>query len=89
MSRPAIYYGWTPTGKRIHLGDVAVREDKGITILDSFCGAIMKAWEDGSMPPSGRVTEFCRNCFRTLAWEVFERSILHDSKSKRKEKVAA
>lgn len=78
-SRMAIYYGWTPTGKRIHLGDeTRVWMPAGgsqIHIVDTFCGSIMRAWEDGSMPSVGIVTEFCRNCFRALAWMEFEKSL--------------
>lgn len=86
MLRTAIYYGWTPTGKRIHLGDetrVIRQKSARITIVDTFCSATMNAWEDGSMPPQGRVQEFCRNCFRTLAWDIFEQRML--TKSRRKE----
>ena len=78
-SKTAIYYGWTPTGKRIHLGD-ATRVWQGkpsaTYVVDTFCNAIMRAWEDGSMPPAGRVTEFCRNCFRALAWAEYEKRML-------------
>lgn len=88
-SKNAIYFGSTPTGKRIHLGDesrVWRPEDKDVFVVDTFCGAIMRAWEDGSMPPSSQVQEFCRNCFRSLAWEIFERSLM---RNKRKERVHA
>ena len=78
-SRTAIFYGWTPTGKRIHLGDEArvwpAQKGYGTHVVDTFCGSIMRAWEDGSMPSAGRVTEFCRNCFRALAWMEFEKAL--------------
>lgn len=81
--RLAIYYGWTTKGKRIHLGDeVAYSQSKKVNVVSTFCGPLMWAWEDGSMPSPGQVQEFCRNCFRTLAWEAFEGSMLAESRLK-------
>lgn len=77
--RPAVYFGWTPKGKRIHLGDetrIWQGKPSATYVVDTFCGSIMRAWEDGSMPPAGQVQEFCRNCFRSLAWNAFEASLM-------------
>ncbi len=80
-SRTAVYFGSTPTGKRLHLGDESrvLTATERLYVVDTFCGCIMRAWEDGSMPSYGRVTEFCRNCFRALAWAEYERELLSRS----------
>lgn len=64
------YYGRTPKGKRIHLGDKLQYATNRETRVDTFCGAAMLAWEEGAMPPPSFREEFCRNCFRSYAWEV-------------------
>ena len=69
--RTALFYGSTPYGKRIHLGDDPLYMSGRIVKVNTFCGAIMSAWEDGDLPPPRRVAYFCHNCFRALAWEVF------------------
>lgn len=81
LPRPAVWWGWTPTGKRIHLGDRALWEEGRMVHVDTFCGAIMKAPTDHEIPPPGRVSEFCRQCFRTLAWALLEQRMKEIAKT--------
>lgn len=75
--RQAVYYGTTPTGKRIHLGSNVYHTErkagKGVWEVwaDTFCGRAMTGWEDGSMPPAWKYDQFCGSCFRALAWLYF------------------
>ena len=77
MAKEAVYYGTTPTGKRIHLGSNVYRMQRKLgqetyeVWADTFCGRIMTGWEDGSMPPAWKYDQFCASCFRALAWQYF------------------
>lgn len=74
------YYGEAPYGKPgpsgekvLHLGNfveyVPLGRGRSNPIVTSFCGVLMISWEEGRYPPDGRSGDFCKNCFRTDAWE--------------------
>lgn len=69
------YYGATKTGKRIHLGDFVMTQRGASDWVETFCGVMMDSWEEGEQPPGSRVTDFCRNCFRTYAWQIMVDSL--------------
>lgn len=88
--RPATFWGWTPTGKKIHLGTEALWEDRRMIQANTFCGPIMSApkVEKGKMIPPSRVGEFCRRCFMTLAWSLLEQRMYElEEELKKKNKV--
>lgn len=67
------YYGHTPKGKKVHLGDrvqYSLVNRRREARVDTFCGAAMLAYENGELPPASLAQEFCKNCFRSYAWEV-------------------
>lgn len=70
--RPQFFYGSTNLGRKIHMGNsfkaVPIGGGKR-TIAVSFCGVWMLAWEEGERPPGSRTDEFCKNCFRSFAWD--------------------
>lgn len=68
----AVYYGTTMAGKRVHLGSqLLTRSGESDVIVVGFCGNLVTAFETGQLPHPSRAREFCRTCFRSLAWEVF------------------
>jgi hypothetical protein len=76
-SRVSVYYGWSHTGQRIHLGEKVhyIREGKlkdgrRIAVVGGFCGTDVRAYTDRAMPPPHLAREFCRNCMRPLAFDV-------------------
>lgn len=83
MTREAIHYGYTPTGKKIHLGEHVNWTDKnGTSCVDAFCGALMdsRLLERGNRPLPAKVKEYCKRCFATDAWAVFEETMLKESR---------
>ena len=80
------YYGWTKNGKRIHLGThVEVITASGAYVAQAFCGVLMRAdgrgYEQGDPERAipGRVTEFCRGCFRSVAWQYYENHLMEEA----------
>lgn len=72
----AVYYGGTPTGKRLHLADTIFYATKREQwAAKAYCGVDIITYREEQAPPS-RVSEFCHSCFRALAWEVFEAHVL-------------
>ena len=72
---PSRYFGITDSGKRIHLGTRVEYARRKIVTVTSFCGVLMSAYDNGEMPPPQLADEFCRNCFRTDAWEAFSQKM--------------
>lgn len=67
-----IFYGTTPYGRRIHIGNwISPRHRSRENFVFTFCGNEMTAWEEGERPPSSKADEFCKVCFRSFAWEYF------------------
>lgn len=67
-------YGGTPTGSRIHLGQV-VRQNATHQWVPTFCGCDMLTWSEGDRPPLSKAEDYCRNCFRTFAWHFMTDSL--------------
>lgn len=70
-----VYYGTSQTGKRIHFGTEILHPAGKEWRVVAHCGnSIVSHSLDEPMP--SRVTEFCKNCFRTAAWDAYERYML-------------
>ena len=73
--KPVVYYyGETPHGHRIHIGNWIERVQgtgrRQNRVVATFCGSFMLEWEEGIRPPTSRASDFCKNCFRSIAWEI-------------------
>lgn len=87
-----IYYGTTLHGTRIHFGSEVLYPDPGNQrewVVVSRCGNRMYS-HDPNQPSPGRVIEFCRTCFRAIAWATYvqtlqETAALHGEEIKREE----
>lgn len=69
-----IYYGTTSSGHRLHFGTEVMYPDPGNRrewVVISRCANRMYS-HDPDEPSPGRVTEFCKTCFRAIAWSVYE-----------------
>lgn len=66
------YYGQTYRGLRIHMGNFVLKGRGRREVVYTFCGNEMLSWDEGERPPYSQVEEFCRNCFRTYAWEIMQ-----------------
>lgn len=64
------YYGKTPAGKKLHMGTKVIPYigDTRSFQVQTFCGAQMVS-DDTDLRPDLRL-EFCRNCFRAMAWQL-------------------
>lgn len=64
-----IYYGTTRYGHRLHLGQEVL--SNGVVVI-AYCGNILSALDlDRGWQPT-RVSEYCRTCFRKVAWQALE-----------------
>lgn len=74
-----LYYGLSKSGHRIHFGSEVLfadqRRKKGEWVVVAHCGA-RTASHDQERPMPARVSEFCKNCFRSEAWGVYEAELL-------------
>lgn len=71
-----LYFGTTQTGSRIHFGtEVWYAEKKEVWVVTSHCGNQIRT-HSLDRPFPARVKEFCRSCFRTEAWLVYEETML-------------
>lgn len=72
-----VYYGTTNTGKRIHFGNILLYPEANNAskwVVQSLCGRdITEANLDEPLPT--RVDEYCRACFRAIAWRYFTESM--------------
>lgn len=84
-----LYYGLPKTGKRIHFGSEVLFADqkrrRGEWVVVALCGAQITS-HDPDRPTPARVSEFCRNCFRSEAWGVYEQELLRRAEDERRVK---
>jgi hypothetical protein len=66
----AEHYGVTPKGKKYHAGVEVIPYvgTKKSYRVQTYCGAEMLS-EDTDLD-AGRRMEFCKNCFRRMAWDA-------------------
>lgn len=70
-----IYYGETPKGKKIHVGNFVVKEARRGDWVYTVCGNEMQSWVEGERPEGSKVEDFCHNCFRAYAWEIMQKAL--------------
>jgi hypothetical protein len=68
--RRSEHYGVTPKGKKYHAGVEVIPYvgTKKSYRVQTYCGAEMLS-EDTDLD-AGRRLEFCKNCFRRMAWDA-------------------
>ncbi len=78
------YYGTTAFGHRIHFGEIVLfpeANDPDKWVVAAHCGARLTE-RDIDAPLPNKVDEYCRVCFRALAWQAFEQSLLSAARSR-------
>lgn len=73
--RRSEHYGVTPKGKKYHAGVEVIPYvgTKKSYRVQTYCGAEMLS-EDTDLD-AGRRLEFCKNCFRRMAWDALMREL--------------
>lgn len=85
------YFGYCPKGNRVHGGDeIEFTHESGYVRVKTKCGNSMLRFEEA--PDDGLnglpwVTrrDFCRICFRAIAWEIFQSVGMEHLKSRTRE----
>lgn len=63
-----VYYGFTTFGHRLHLGIETLGDFKVL----SYCGNTLEKYDPDTGWQPQSVDSYCRNCFRTVAWQALE-----------------
>ena len=77
-------YGYARYGKKYHKGrekpTFYIMNGKKIEILNTVCGMQLIAWERRDSFPIDMAQDFCMNCFRRDAWEMFAHQFLGENR---------
>lgn len=81
------YYGTSQFGLRIHFGEIVLfpeANDPEKWVIQAHCGARLTEHDIDDPVPS-KVTDYCRSCFRAIAWQAFEASLQSLARSRMRE----